>query len=277
MSVNSRSAIAVILMISRLRQILKAAPAPPLAAIPEGQRVYAIGDIHGRADLFAAMIAAIDADDISRGSAQTTTILLGDLIDRGPDSAGVIRQAREWQRKRLVRVLMGNHEEMFLDALEHDEVMRHFLRFGGREMLLSYPLDPMVYTRAELGEVANLAREVIPAQDIEFIRGFEDQIELGDYLFVHAGIRPGVALPNQRAGDLRWIREAFIDHDESFGRVVVHGHTISDSAQIRHNRIGIDTGAYRSGRLTALGLEGTNRWLLTSVAEDGAVRVQTEE
>ena len=144
-------------------------------------------------------------------------------------------------------------------------------------MLLSYPLDPLAYTRAELGEVADLARAVIPEQDITFIRSFEDQVELGDYLFVHAGIRPGVALADQRRADLRWIREAFLDHDESFGRVVVHGHTISDSAQIRHNRIGIDTGAYRSGRLTALGLEGTNRWLLTAVAHDGAVRVETEE
>lgn len=264
-------------MLSRLRNLLTAAPALPVAKIPDGQRVYAIGDIHGRADLLAGMIAAIDADDLARGSAQTTVILLGDLIDRGSDSAGVIRLAREWQQKRPVRILMGNHEEMFLDALEQEEVMRHFLRFGGREMLLSYPLDPLAYTRAELGEVADLALAVIPEQDITFIRSFEDQVELGDYLFVHAGIRPGVALADQRRADLRWIREAFLDHDESFGRVVVHGHTISDSAQIRHNRIGIDTGAYRSGRLTALGLEGTNRWLLTAVAHDGAVRVETEE
>lgn len=277
LSVNGRVAIATNLMLSRLRNLLTAAPAPPVAKIPDGQRVYAIGDIHGRADLLAGMIAAIDADDLARGSAQTTVVLLGDLIDRGPDSAGVIRLAREWQQKRPVRILMGNHEEMFLDALEQEEVMRHFLRFGGREMLLSYPLDPMDYTRAELGEVADLARAVIPEQDITFIRSFEDQVELGDYLFVHAGIRPGVALADQRRADLRWIREAFLDHDKSFGRVVVHGHTISDSAQIRHNRIGIDTGAYRSGRLTALGLEGTNRWLLTAVAHDGAVRVETEE
>ena len=190
-------------MLSRLRNLLTAAPAPPVAKIPDGQRVYAIGDIHGRADLLAGMIAAIDADDLARGSAQTTVILLGDLIDRGPDSAGVIRLAREWQKRRPVRILMGNHEEMFLDALEQEEVMRHFLRFGGREMLLSYPLDPLAYTRAELGEVADLARAVIPEQDITFIRSFEDQVELGDYLFVHAGIRPGVALADQRRADLR--------------------------------------------------------------------------
>ncbi len=264
-------------MFSRLRQLLRAAPQPPLAAIPVGQRVYAIGDIHGRADLFSALMDAIDADDAARGAAQTAVILLGDLIDRGPDSAGVIRLARAWEKKRTVRILMGNHEEMFLGALEQEEIMRHFLRFGGREMLLSYPLDPMAYTRAELAEVAGLARKVIPAADIAFIRGFEDWVQIGDYLFVHAGIRPGMAIEDQRQSDLRWIREAFLDHTESFGTIVVHGHTIFDSPQVRHNRIGIDTGAYRSGRLTALGLEGTNSWLLTAVAEDGAVRVQTEE
>lgn len=264
-------------MLSRFRQLLKAAPPAPLAAVPAGERVYAIGDIHGRADLLAALIEAIDADDAARGTAQTTIVLLGDLIDRGPDSAGVIRQARAWQARRHIRILKGNHEEMFIDALEREEVMRHFLRFGGREMLLSYPLDPMAYTRAELGEVAGLARAAIPADDIAFIENFEDQVRIGDYLFVHAGIRPGIAITHQRPSDLRWIREAFLDHPDSFGPIVVHGHTISDSPQIRHNRIGIDTGAYQSGRLTALGLEGTNRWLLTSVAQDGAICVQTEE
>lgn len=264
-------------MLSRLRQLLGARPPAPTAALPQGQRAYAIGDIHGRADLLAPLIAAIDADDTARGQAATTIILLGDLIDRGPDSAGVIRLARDWQQRRNVRILMGNHEEMFLTALERTEAMRHFLRFGGREMLLSYPLDPMAYTRAELDEVAGLARGVIPAEDIAFIRSFEDRVRLGDYLFVHAGIRPGVALEEQSASDLRWIREDFLTHDESHGPIIVHGHTIFDCPQIRHNRIGIDTGAYRSGRLTALGLEGTKRWLLTSAATEGAIRVETEE
>ena len=124
---------------------------------------------------------------------------------------------------------------------------------------------------------AGMARSVIPAEDIAFIASFEDQIRLGDYLFVHAGVRPDVPLNAQRSSDLRWIRDPFLDHDEGFGAVVVHGHTIFDCPQIRHNRIGIDTGAYRSDRLTALGLEGTNRWLLTSAAKDGAIRVKTEE
>ena len=102
----------------------------------------------------------------------------------------------------------------------------------------------------------------IPEDDLDFIRSFEDSITIGDYLFVHAGIDPGTPLDAQRTGDLRWIREPFLSHPDCFGPVVVHGHTITDKPQIRHNRIGLDTGAYRSGRLTALGLQGTARWLI---------------
>lgn len=278
LSVKGRPAIGADLMFSRFRQMLARQAPGPDATLPAGQRAYAIGDVHGRADLLAALIEAIDRDDAARAAAQTTVILLGDLIDRGPDSAGVIRLARQWQQRRTVRILMGNHEEMFLRALDQEEAMRQFLRFGGREMLLSYPLDPLVYTRAELDEVAALARAAIPPEDIAFVQGFEDMVALGDYLFVHAGIRPGIAPEEQRPADLRWIREPFLDHAESFGPVVVHGHTITATAELRHNRIGIDTGAYRSGQLTAIGLEGTTRWLLTAAeTSEGAVRVLSGE
>jgi serine/threonine protein phosphatase 1 len=257
-------------ILQRLRQLLGSSTAAPAAAIPAGERVYAVGDIHGRADLLAALIEGVDADDAARGTARTTVILLGDLIDRGPDSAGVIRLAREWQGRRTVRILAGNHEEMFLQALEDERAMRQFLRFGGREMLLSYPLDRRDYDRAELAEMADLVRGVVPPEDIAFMRSFEDQIRIGDYLFVHAGLRPGVELSAQQTGDLRWIREDFLKHEESFGPLVVHGHTISEAPEFRHNRIGIDTGAYRSGRLTALGLEAPHRWVLNAVGEGGA-------
>jgi serine/threonine protein phosphatase 1 len=260
-------------MFSRFRQRFKGTQPAPAATLPAGQRVYAIGDIHGRSDLLEALIAAIEHDDDRRGSTESTVILLGDLIDRGPDSAGVIRLARAWQQRRPVRILMGNHEEMLLDALQKTEVLRHFLRFGGRETLLSYPIDPAEYARAELEELILMANAVIPSEDLTFIRSFEDQIELGDYLFVHAGIRPGVPLAEQKASDLRWIREQFTDHALPFGRVVVHGHTITETVDIRTNRIGIDTGAYRSGRLTALGLEGRQRWLISAVEQDGAISI----
>lgn len=260
-------------MIARFRKLLGAPDARPAAAIPPGQRVYALGDVHGRADLLAALIHAVETDDAGRDAASTTVILLGDLVDRGPDSAGVIRLAREWQARRGVRFLMGNHEEMFLDSFTSTETLRHFLRYGGRETLLSYPIDPAAYARAEIDTVQVLMRESVPADDLDFLRTFEDQIAIGDYLFVHAGIRPEVPLSEQDTSDLRWIRGTFLDHQPSFGPVVVHGHTIYDRPEVRSNRIGIDTGAFASGRLTALGLEGTARWTITAHEHGGVIRV----
>ncbi len=260
-------------MLSKFRNLFGAQESAPPAAIPPGQRVYAVGDVHGRADLFEALMEAVDSDDAARAPAESTVILLGDLVDRGPDSAGVLALAQSWQRNRHVRALMGNHEEMFLDSFDSEEVLRHFLRYGGRETLLSYPIDPATYVAASLTEAQELMREFVPAEDIAFMRSMEDMIPIGDYLFVHAGIRPEVPLEEQKVGDLRWIREPFTTHKGSLGPVVVHGHTIYDAPEIVSNRIGIDTGAYRTGRLTALGLEGTSRWLITASENDGTVSV----
>jgi serine/threonine protein phosphatase 1 len=233
-----------------------------VAALPAGQRVYAVGDIHGRLDLFDTLIAQVDADDAARGIAETTVILLGDLIDRGPDSRGVIETARDWATRRKVRFLAGNHEEMFLKSFTSLETLRHFLRYGGRETLLSYPIDPREYQALSLGDLQARLPNLVPGEHVAFMEAMEDAITMGDYHFVHAGIRPGVALDAQRRSDLRWIREPFIDHDGDHGVVVVHGHTITSAVEEKPNRIGIDTGAFMSGRLTALGLEGSDRWYL---------------
>ncbi len=249
-------------MLTSLRKLFGANDADDRARIPDGERVYAVGDIHGCDDQFAALVDAIEADDAARGPADTTVILLGDLVDRGPDSAGVLRRARDWQSRRKVRILAGNHEEMFLLAFTKRDVLKSFLRHGGRETLLSYPIDPAEFAEANFAETQRLMTAAVPAEDRAFMESFEDQIRVGDYLFVHAGIRPGVALAAQRQSDLRWIREDFIDHRLPFGPVVVHGHTITAGADVRSNRIGIDTGAYESGRLTALGLQGPGRWLI---------------
>lgn len=259
-------------MMTFFRKLFRAPDAAPCPAIPDGERVYAIGDIHGCSDLLAALIEAIDSDDAAREPAQTTVILLGDLVDRGPDSAGVIALARDWQTRRRLRILTGNHEEMFLASMDKTEVLRHFLRFGGRETVLSYPIDAEAYASADLSGTQTLMRSAIPPADLAYLRSFEDYIAIGDYLFVHAGIRPDVALADQSLQDLRWIRQPFLDHKSSFGPVVVHGHTIFAQAEFRHNRIGIDTGAYASGRLTALGLEGTTRWLIEASSADGVIR-----
>lgn len=260
-------------MFSRIRNLLTLAPDKPASAVPIGQRVYAVGDVHGRADLFDALATAIEADNRQRGECESLVILLGDLVDRGPDSSKVLRRARAWQSSRPLRALMGNHEEMFLDAFTKEDVLRQFLRHGGRETILSYPVDHEVYAEATLAETQTLMRQAVPAEDIAFMQGMEDMIQVGDYLFVHAGIRPGVPLAEQRSGDLRWIREPFITTPEDLGLTVVYGHTIYEQVDIAASRIGIDTGAYASGRLTALGLEGTERWLIETGEQDGAISV----
>ncbi len=264
-------------MLKSIRKLFGTAGAAPRAAIPGGERVYAVGDIHGCADEFAALIEAIDADDTARGAAKTTVVLLGDLVDRGPDSARVVALAQQWQSRRKVRILIGNHEEMFLDSFDSTEVLRQFLRHGGRETLLSYPIDPATYAEANFAETRRLMAEAVPLAEREWLAGLEDAVQIGDYLFVHAGIRPEVPLEQQKVSDLRWIREPFLSHIDSFGPVVVHGHTITDEIVVRPNRIGIDTGAFASGKLTALGLEGTGRWVMQTSRKGGTIAVQQRE
>lgn len=260
-------------MFSRIKDIFGSAPSQSMPALPAGQRVYAVGDVHGRADLFAALAEAIEADHARRDESASLVILLGDLVDRGPDSAGVLRLAREWQAQRPLRALMGNHEEMFLDAFTKEDVLRLFLRHGGRETILSYPVDRIAYDEATLAQTQGLMRAAVPAEDLAFMRAMENMIHLGDYLFVHAGIRPEVPLEEQSPSDLRWIREPFVSTPHDLGSTVVYGHTIYDQVELAASRIGIDTGAYASGRLTALGLEGTARWLIQAQEQDGTISV----
>jgi len=261
-------------MFQALRQKFARSADTVAPTLPPGQRVYAVGDIHGRRDLFEALVVAIDADDAAAGPAETTIILLGDLVDRGADSAGVIALARQWQARRRVRILGGNHEEMFLRSFEEPEMFRHFLRHGGRDTVLSYGIDRAEFVAADLEQAQQLMRERVPPQDIAFIHSFENMVRIGDYLFVHAGIDPRVPLDAQRPQDLRWIREPFLSHPDSHGPVVVHGHTITDEPEDCGNRIGIDTGAFMSGRLTALALEDTGRRYIEAVDEDGRISVR---
>ncbi|GGD57734.1 serine/threonine protein phosphatase [Erythrobacter arachoides] len=266
-------------MFQFLRSRFSSANAPARSdapRVPEGERVYAVGDIHGRSDLFAEMIDVIEQEIAEAGEGiRATVILLGDLVDRGPDSAGVLWLARKWQKRRDVRILAGNHEEMFLKSFEDTEVLKHFLRHGGRETLLSYGVDRKAFSRATIDGVQTMLHEHVPAKDRQFMEGFENLVRIGDYIFVHAGIEPGVPLDEQSTRTLRWIREPFLSHPEAHEGVVVHGHTITDGVESTGNRIGIDTGAYASGRLTALVVEGAERRLIGVV--EGAKGVFTIE
>ena len=240
--------------------------------VPEGRRVYAVGDIHGCADLLDEVIGLIEADDHARGPAETTLIFLGDIVDRGPASAAVIDRLRNLAATRAgVRFLLGNHEEIFLGALDGEpKALRLFCRIGGRETILSYGMDPTEYERLDYEELVHRIDALVPDEHQEFLRSFEDMIVIGDYAFVHAGVRPDTPLNLQRASDLRWIRDSFLDHRSTLEKTIVHGHTMSDEIERRGHRIGIDTGAYASGRLTALGLEGAETWSLQTAADPAA-------
>lgn len=253
------------IMLGRLFK--KAAISRPIdtARIPDGMRVYAIGDIHGRSDLLRMLLGRIAADNKARPSADTHIVFLGDLVDRGTDSAGVIDTAIALKNSgRNVRFLMGNHEEVFVRACrERDpKTTRFFLRIGGEATVLSYPITRAEYMALDMEQLSERLTTLVPEEHLAFIENFEDQIVIGDYVFVHAGIRPGISLSEQKPSDLRWIREEFVKQRGDLEKVVVYGHTIYDEVEERGSRIGIDTGAYASDKLTALALEGGERWYL---------------
>jgi serine/threonine protein phosphatase 1 len=242
------------------------APPPPTWSVPAGMRIYAVGDVHGRLDLLRDLLAAIEADAAARPSAETHVIMLGDLIDRGPDSAGIVDFFLNTPPAfASIHQLMGNHEEMLLKLIDTptEELMAHFLRYGGRETFESYDVPQIMLDLPERYPASALL-DHIPAAHRAFFRAMGDAIRVGDYLFVHAGIRPDVPLEEQSPSDVRWIRNPFLESAVDHGVIVVHGHTITATPELRANRIGIDTGAYASGTLTALGLEESHRWLIAT-------------
>lgn len=235
------------------------------ARVPDGVRVYAIGDVHGRNDLLIKLLAKIDADNAARGEADTHIVFLGDLVDRGDDSAGVIETAISRSKSGgKTRFLMGNHEEVFVQACRKRDpkIARFFIRIGGEATILSYPITRSEYMSLDMEQLCARLETLVPEEHLAFLESFEDQITIGDYAFVHAGIRPDVPLCDQKPSDLRWIREEFVDQRGDLEKVIIYGHTIYAEVEERGSRIGIDTGAYASGKLTAIGLEGGERWYL---------------
>ena len=249
-----------------LSKFMKPRASVPAPAIPPGRRVYAIGDVHGCLEQLECLLARIDADDRAREPAATTLIFLGDLVDRGPDSAEVVERVRQLAAGTAdVRLLVGNHEEVFLGALDGDpKALRLFCRIGGRETALSYGIPRDAYERTTYEDLAAALSAVVPAEHRAFLTGGSDMEIVGDYVFVHAGVHPSRSLDEQRASDLRWIRAPFLDHRKPLEKVVVHGHTIAEELEFLPHRIGVDTGAFTTGRLSAVGLEGEQRWVLAS-------------
>lgn len=236
----------------------------PLPSVGEGARVYAIGDVHGRLDLFNELLEMIARDDRGRRPLPSQLVLLGDLVDRGPASAQMVERAMSLAAfDGAVHFIKGNHEEVFIAAARGDARSAGFFRrIGGMETLASYGLDADRYAAMSDVELADWMLAHVPRAHIDFLDGFQDMLTIGDYLFVHAGIRPRLPLDIQDPADLHWIRGDFLNHRGDHGYMVVHGHSITTEVDEQANRIGIDTGAWRSGKLTAIGLEGSERWFL---------------
>jgi serine/threonine protein phosphatase 1 len=230
----------------------------------EGQLIYAVGDIHGRYDLLKTALAQIAADAAVEGRGRTPLlVLLGDYIDRGPESVKVL-QALVWLQRRsefAVHLLKGNHEQALLAFLEEPGEGEAWLAYGGAETLTAYGVPP-----PSLGcgrEALCVARDALfdrmPASHLQLLNELELMLLVGDYAFVHAGVRPDRPLASQTAAELLWIRRGFIDAPGPFERVIVHGHTwLGDQPQVMAHRLGLDTGAYATGVLTVARLdEGT--------------------
>jgi serine/threonine protein phosphatase 1 len=231
---------------------------------PADTVIYAIGDIHGRLGLLAAMHARIAADAQRRAAGRKLVIYLGDYVSRGEDSPGVVDRVREWSPPGFQRVaLKGNHEDLLLRFLDGElDAGRHWFDYDGLDALSDYGVaipDRQARDDASVALLRECFAAALPPVHLDFFRTLAVSHRAGDYCFVHGGVRPGVPLEEQSDHDRMWIRKAFLDSEADHGAVVVHGHSISQEPVVRPNRIGIDTGAYRSGTLTCVVLEGTGR------------------
>ncbi len=220
------------------------------------RRKYVIGDIHGRADLLRYLTDQIIEDADASGSSENVLIYLGDYVDRGPSSKEVLDMLVSEPPPSFSAIhLLGNHEDMMLQVMIDDDDVTHWVRNGGDKTFQSYGVNLMSGYSLDC---------VLPESHKRFLSSLTLYHEEDGFLFVHAGIRPGVALQEQTKMDLLWIRDEFLMSQEDFGKIVVHGHTIYPTPEIRFNRIGIDTGAWRSDVLTCLILDDHERYFLST-------------
>jgi serine/threonine protein phosphatase 1 len=226
------------------------------ARVPRGSRIYAIGDVHGRVDLLKALFTRIDESIDACPIERSLHVLLGDYIDRGPNSREVIDALIERKRHYPVVCLKGNHESLAGLFLDDPSMLPKWSQVGGLHTLHSYGVKPSTRNEPRRDEeVAAAFSQALSESHRHFFKDLALSYTCGDYFFAHAGVRPGIPLNEQREEDLLWIREDFLLHEGDFRKIVVHGHTITVEPDIRPNRINIDTGAYATGRLTCLVLE----------------------
>lgn len=236
-------------------------------SVPPGTRVYAVGDVHGEFAALRRLLATIREDAAGDAVRRRVLVFLGDYVDRGLDSRRVIDFLLDCPAPGFETVfLKGNHDAWLLAFLDDAGTGTAWLAAGGQATLLSYGVAlPSGPRDAALFETLRVKfSRVLPPDHRAFLEGLALSHVEGDYAFVHAGVRPGVALEDQREQDLLLIRDEFIHDRSDHGKIVVHGHTVTHRPEIRRNRIGIDTGAYATGRLTCLALEGTSRRFLAA-------------
>jgi serine/threonine protein phosphatase 1 len=251
--------------------------APVTPQVPAGVVTWAIADVHGRLDLLKPLVEAILADAAATPANRKVVIFLGDYVDRGPESRGVIRYLTALPLDRGIewRFLKGNHEEAMLDFLADPSKGSRWCEYGGEATLQSYGLrapDLRHRTEAWARVSADLDHN-LSRQERAFLEALELSVTIGDYFFAHAGARPGELLERQKPHDLMWIRNSFLESDVEFDKVVVHGHTPTRAVHVDRRRIGLDTRAYESGVLSAVRLEGAAREVLKA-SEDGSGGVQ---
>lgn len=262
--------------LGRIRRAIREAFAAPRqirvkaseSRVPDGQLVYAIGDIHGRSDLLRALVEKISEDAMRRltASQQPTVIFVGDYVDRGPDSRGVIdfllnELPADWD----CRFLKGNHEEALLTFLQDPKFGDVWRDFGGLQALSSYGVSPVrIGGEIDWPTTAAAFESAFPQAHFDFLSGLRLCETIGDYVFVHAGVRPGIPLEYQSERDLLWIREEFTAARRALPQTVVYGHSPNENVALGPGRIGIDTGAYVTGTLTAAGFSGADVWYLST-------------
>jgi serine/threonine protein phosphatase 1 len=229
------------------------------ARLPDGLRVYAVGDIHGRADLLEALLVQIDVDHTLYPCSRPIVVFLGDYIDRGPASREVLDLLLGSAPTKEAVFLRGNHETFVHRFLSEPAILDEWRLCGGLETLVSYGLKPSINPGGpEQTRLAEELAEAMPKRHLEFLASLDLSFSCGDFLFVHAGIRPGVPVRKQREEDLLWIREEFLFCEQRFEKFIVHGHTPVPMPDLRSNRINIDTGAFATGRLTCIVIEGAS-------------------
>ncbi|MDE2472634.1 MAG: serine/threonine protein phosphatase [Bradyrhizobium sp.] len=247
----------------RSRRIVK----PP--QLPDGTRIYAIGDIHGRSDLLKEIFTAIDVDVTQNPVNRSIEVFLGDYVDRGPHSAQTLDLLIERSHGRETAFLKGNHEAFLLDVLRDPAKLADWRQFGGLQTLMSYGIQPSLDPDTdEQTDLVDTLNRVMPDRHLEFLQRLECSYFCGDFFFVHAGVRPGIPLEEQQEYDLLWIRNEFLNSKEDFGKFVVHGHTPVPEPDIRLNRANIDTGAYATGKLTLLSIQGSSMQVLQPRRDD---------